>query len=524
VKKRMNGGAGCEGLEARQLLAATPPVLGADHVLRIIGTAGSDRIILSRIVMNRKDEIKAAVNKQRFYFATDQVATIWVEAARGADLIQVDAVSAILRRPMMIDGGKGDDTISGGLGDDTLIGGAGNDILMGAAGNDSLDGGDGNDTIYGGKGDDGLLGGAGDDMLVDDRGDDNFDGGGGQNHIQRGIDGPQEFVIGVWSQPSNYAWKWKARGVNTMVNAELMSGRIPLAKWDKEVADNGMYMIRQPGANPADDAAHSNLIAWLAPDEPDGHHTDPKVVQDLYARLKSVNPDMPVFVNFSGGHVMGMQDKNLKHPYSDWLQGADWSGNDIYPVTGWNLPTRLGLVGAAIDRLRALAPDKPQFAFIETSDQGLPWLPNAPGVTPDQFRAEIWNAVIHGARGIIYFPDQFKPGFAYDATPPDVIAEMTTQDAKLKSLSGVLLSKIDPKGYGIELPPGMEGTVRTFQGKTYLIVLNIKGRAITNAHIKVTGVTDGTAELHGENRSVQIQGGEIVDTFEGFTPRVYVVG
>src|SRR5258706_9333138 len=161
---------------------------------------------------------------------------------------------------------------------------------------------------------------------------------------------------------------------------------------------------------------------------------------------------------------------------------------------------------------------------METSDQGLPWLPDATGVTPGQFRAEVWDAVIHGARGIIYFADQFKPGFAYDATPADVIAEMTVQDAKLKSLGGVLLSKIDPKGYGIELPPGMEGTVRTFGGKTYLIVLNIKGRAGTNGDIKVSGGAGGTAEVQGENRSVQISGGEIVDSFEGFTPRVYVVG
>jgi hypothetical protein len=70
----------------------------------------------------------------------------------------------------------------------------------------------------------------------------------------------------------------------------------------------------------------------------------------------------------------------------------------------------------------------------------------------------------------------------------------------------------------------MEGTIRTVGGKTHLIVLNTKARAIPNAHIKITGVPDGPAQVFGENRTVSISGGEIVDTFEGNAPRVYVVG
>ena len=167
---------------------------------------------------------------------------------------------------------------------------------------------------------------------------------------------------------------------------------------------------------------------------------------------------------------------------------------------------------------------EPQFAFIEASDQGLPWNLAAPGPTVGQFRTEIWNAVIHGARGIIYFADQFKPSFSYNAMMPEIEAEMTAQDKVLKSLGGVLLSTIDPRGYGIELPAGMEGTVRTFAGKVYLIVLNMGSRHVSGARIKVSGVADGSATVYGEGRSVSIIGGEIVDDFEGQSSRVYVVG
>jgi hypothetical protein len=52
----------------------------------------------------------------------------------------------------------------------------------------------------------------------------------------------------------------------------------------------------------------------------------------------------------------------------------------------------------------------------------------------------------------------------------------------------------------------------------------MKSRAITGATIKVSGVPDGEAEVYAEKRGVRIVGGEIVDDFEGNTPRVYVVG
>jgi hypothetical protein len=181
-------------------------------------------------------------------------------------------------------------------------------------------------------------------------------------------------------------------------------------------------------------------------------------------------------------------------------------------------------VGEALDRLTAIDPSKPQFAFIEASDQGLPWNMDAPGPTPAQMRTEIWNAVIHGARGITYFVDAFKPQFSYDATTQEIRDEMKLQNTRLQDLSGVLLSKLNPKGYGIELPDGMEGTVRVYKGKVYLIVLNMSSRSKTGATITVSGVEDGEAGVYAGKRSVRIEGGQIVDDFEGYTPRVYVIG
>jgi len=147
------------------------------------------------------------------------------------------------------------------------------------------------------------------------------------------------------------------------------------------------------------------------------------------------------------------------------------------------------------------------------------------GVTPAQFTAEIWNAVIHGVRGITYFPQAFGPYFDYDATPPEINSEMVQQNARLKELSPAIMNAIEPRGYSVEVPAGFEATWRVYNGKVYLIVLNLGMRANAAAEIKVTGI-DGatTAQVYGENRSVAVEGGVITDHFEGLTPRVFVVG
>src|SRR6478609_1028150 len=78
-----------EELERRQMLAAAPPTIGTDHVLHVDGTEFSDRIVVSRILANGKDEVKVALNKRRYYFRTDDVERIVVDAGADDDYVAV---------------------------------------------------------------------------------------------------------------------------------------------------------------------------------------------------------------------------------------------------------------------------------------------------------------------------------------------------------------------------------------------------------------------------------------------------
>jgi hypothetical protein len=103
------------------------------------------------------------------------------------------------------------------------------------------------------------------------------------------------------------------------------------------------------------------------------------------------------------------------------------------------------------------------------------------------------------------------------ATPP------LLDGTDLTSLSGVLLSKLNPKGFGLKLEAGMQGTVRRYRGRTYLIVLNMSRKHRT-ATVETVGVPDGKATVHGNGRQVNIVGGKITEDFAPREPRVYVVG
>jgi hypothetical protein len=179
-------------------------------------------------------------------------------------------------------------------------------------------------------------------------------------------------------------------------------------------------------------------------------------------------------------------------------------------------------VGAAVDQLREWSGGKAQFAFIETSAQRLPWTAKATrGVTADELRAEVWHAVIHGVKGVIYFPQQMGEGFRYDATPARVSAEMVTQNARLNELREVLAGEMNPKSIGASADAPLEVGWRVHGESAYVIVLNFSDDAVKGRGITITGTGALSARVFGEERQIELVGRKITDDFGPYGVRVY---
>ena len=147
-----------------------------------------------------------------------------------------------------------------------------------------------------------------------------------------------------------------------------------------------------------------------------------------------------------------------------------------------------------------------------------------PVITPSQFRGEVWEAIIHGARGIFYFPVRVTPHFSYDVTPPAVAAEMTRQDATITKLASVLQGTINPSSLGASAPAPLQVAWRSSAGHSYFFVLNLSPRAVSHQGIRLRGIgSAASATIYGENRAVPISGSTITDNFGPYAIHIYQV-
>lgn len=332
------------------------------------------------------------------------------------------------------------------------------------------------------------------------------------------------FPIAADYQPPSLFSTWKSRGINTVIRVPAGTD---IEAWTRGANALGLKMIRAPRPNPALDNAEPNLLAFAGPDEPELAPT----VHNVSAQYSSLNasaPSKPYLLNLAGQSVLyetpprdalgcnGPGDSSGDTGCIRRYVGAtDWVSSDIYPVNS-NLP--LDTVGGTLDRLRRWSARRPQFAYIEASDYDNDGRYPSPG----EFRAEIWDAVIHGARGISYFVvDATQPTGRPDAVPAGIVAEMQTQNARLTQLAHVLQSPINPPAVGVKATVPVDYTWRQVGPNTYVIALN-RSPLPVGAAIKVLGpALPATVGVLGENRAVPVLANTFTDSFGPYQVHIY---
>jgi hypothetical protein len=328
------------------------------------------------------------------------------------------------------------------------------------------------------------------------------------------------FPIGAYVQATANFELWKSRGINTMV--VVPDGNSEKA-WNKAAIRDGLYEIRAPASNPAGDVGDKNLLAWALPDEPDDVTSQVPYakIQRTYRAWKRIDPRVPVYINFNGQFNQHdvKTDASGNSWYHQYVKGANWIASDLYPVNNGE-GNDLGVIGQEVTQLRQLAGSKPVFVFIESGA----FDSQNPVITPDQFRGEVWEAIIHGARGIFYFPVQVTPNFKYDVTPPAVAAQMTRQDATITKLAGVLQGTINPPSLGATAPSPLQVGWRSSAGHSYFFVLNLSHTALDHQTIALSGTGPAaSATVYGENRTVPISNNTITDNFGPYAIHIYQV-
>jgi hypothetical protein len=232
---------------------------------------------------------------------------------------------------------------------------------------------------------------------------------------------------------------------------------------------NGMHTLVQQDEWRTSAAAQVNpaVAGWLLDDETDMQHSP----TDGYALLTQIRASLPPddrlrFNNYGKGVTFWLTDPEAAQ-YVNAFQ--DVVSADNYWFTDENMCSggeggrlvaggadlsaaqchRAANYGATVRRLRELvrpAGSKPVWAVVELGHPAseADW----PTITPPQVRAAVWQSLIAGARGIVYFnhsfggPDQTQHILREGADPGSPYAPIrsvvTTMNRKIQALAPVL--------------------------------------------------------------------------------------
>ncbi|HEX8038194.1 MAG TPA: hypothetical protein VF490_03555, partial [Chryseosolibacter sp.] len=254
------------------------------------------------------------------------------------------------------------------------------------------------------------------------------------------VNGKPFLPIMSWAQPvSNYGLLHQL-GFNTHAGDAA-----PV-----EAKKAGAYAV--PGFS-KEKAGNDNVLGWIFDDEPDmpkGKGTEarprqePEAVIEKAGKIKAEDKERFLFMTLTGHFTKEQStypEELRRKIYPAYIQGTDVMGFDIYPIYGSGYAAHLDWVGKGVAQLRALAGDRPVYAWIETS-KGSKWMSydKQPDVLPVHTRNEVWQAIIEGATAIGYFTHAWFPEFREFAPTPEMQKELARLNAQLTRLSPAILA------------------------------------------------------------------------------------
>ncbi|MDF3056299.1 MAG: hypothetical protein K0R17_514 [Rariglobus sp.] len=348
---------------------------------------------------------------------------------------------------------------------------------------------------------------------------------------------PAFFPLAVWVQSPSRAQAYRAAGINTY--AGLWDG--PTEEQLTTLKQAGLFAICDQNAVGLRHLADPAIIAWMHGDEPNnaqslpdnkgyGPPIPPATIVASYARLRRADPSRPVLLNLGQGvawdnwHGRGVR---TRHPedYPGYLKGCDIASFDIYPANATHpeVAGKLHLVADGVTRLaRWTDEQKPVWTCIETTR----FNNEGQKPTPVQVRAEVWQALIAGARGLIYFVHQFKPVFREAALLDDaeMTATVTALNQQITALAPVLNSPAlrDAATVRVVNPSvPMAFTARRHDQAIHLFAAASRDGE-TAATFTVHGLTgEHRVEVLGENRTLTARDGVFTDRFTSWDVHLY---
>jgi hypothetical protein len=360
------------------------------------------------------------------------------------------------------------------------------------------------------------------------------------------------FPITVWYQSTTSGYFYQQMGVNFQTYwADPANTTESHLTQLKQYSMSGITGYTDMYLN----SANTSVVkGWFHPqDEPDNAVNgtqDPvppaSIIAD-YNAIVAKDATRPVFINLGQGAAIDSwygRGNRTYHPedYAEYCKGADVISFDVYPmnVTPWttadatwkyNFKTELSgniwYVAKGVDNLRkATDYKKPIWAFIETTNYNSD---PACKLTPVETKAEVWMALIHGARGIGYFVHILKPTHIQAGVLNNAAmkAEITSINSTIKANAPILNTQTVSNGASVTTNNSanpVDIMVKRYNGFTYIYAVSMRPGTPSATFRLRDFVGNQTIEVVGENRTIESVDGVFQDSFSNWGVHIYKTG
>ena len=359
---------------------------------------------------------------------------------------------------------------------------------------------------------------------------------------------PSFFPIGVWLAAVNKQTDItsdQAAGLNTYVGLANTSDFSLLGR-------SGMYFIsNQPRItvkgtigryvnDEVDMWAGAGNAAWTGNSPDQGTICDPAAAACGYTIQEDIIKALPKdhmfrWSNYGKGVVFWESDTNAEKFVNDYQNVISvdeyWFADDSICIASQGgkfyspsvllngyLPPQLchlaANYGKSVDRVRYLAGDsKPVWAVVEL---GHPFLASSwPSITPPEVTAAVWQSLIAGARGIVYFNHSFGGkcltlNVLRDPCYSSIRAAVTSVDHDIQSLAPVLNAPFAENV--VTASPGVNISTKWYDGHFYVLAGSNTPNPQT-ASFSMPCVGAATATVLNEKRTIAAPGGTFRDYF-----------
>jgi hypothetical protein len=285
---------------------------------------------------------------------------------------------------------------------------------------------------------------------------------------------------------------------------------------------------------------HPALLLWESMDEPAWTWKKPwqarasaEGLAQGHKFVKDMDPDHLLWINHA--------PRNTWKTLAEFSQNADVIACDVYPVISKDIDAdktyaimpngkqtdlanqTISCVGEYMDKLKKAAGDGRGIFLVA---QGFAWdneqNPDNPLYpTYEETRFMAYNAIIHGAKGILYWGTYSMP------QPSEHWDNLKKVARELGDLHDVLASptiphnvSIDYQEMGFSIDSGVEVLVKEHQGTTYMLAANTTVGPAKVTFSDLPSPTDSLNVLF-EDRSIDISSKAFKDSFEPYAVHVY---